>query len=344
MFALSASDWKRVREANARLSLVSDRIQALDSVKDEIARLIPAEGAVAFTMGSTATHLRVGSMAASGLDGRALWRNIDSLLDQQPTHFSGWNAQRPEPCQRNKALSVVDFLGWERLRQLPMFQRVVIPMKLHRHHQLRALSCEGPSMLAWVGLFREDPFRNSELALLQAVLPAIQLRLQVDLRLRQAPLALAAFTAALEAIAAPAFLVRAGGVVVEANSAGRTLLNADRAGTLDGLRASLARSPSAPARSITVRAEGVGDHFLCIWWAVRADVERRAAAFASRYGLTPRQKRVLEHVVRGLPNKVIAAQLGRAEVTIEVHVGALLAKTGCGNRSELAARFWAAEI
>lgn len=44
---------------------------------------------------------------------------------------------------------------------------------------------------------------------------------------------------------------------------------------------------------------------------------------------------MLEHLRQGLSNKAIAAVLVLSHRTVESHVSSLLAKTGCGNRSQL---------
>jgi DNA-binding NarL/FixJ family response regulator len=46
-------------------------------------------------------------------------------------------------------------------------------------------------------------------------------------------------------------------------------------------------------------------------------------------------------VVRGASNKEVAASLGCAERTVELHVTALMRKTGTQNRTQLAARLLA---
>jgi len=66
----------------------------------------------------------------------------------------------------------------------------------------------------------------------------------------------------------------------------------------------------------------------------------RAAVARSHWGLTRRQVEVLELLALGRSNRAIAAALGCAEPTVEVHVTALFVKSGCASRSELVARFW----
>jgi DNA-binding NarL/FixJ family response regulator len=54
--------------------------------------------------------------------------------------------------------------------------------------------------------------------------------------------------------------------------------------------------------------------------------------------LTPRERSVLEHLARGLPNKQIAAALGISERTVKFHVSAVFAKLGAANRTDAVAR------
>jgi len=56
-----------------------------------------------------------------------------------------------------------------------------------------------------------------------------------------------------------------------------------------------------------------------------------------RFALTRRQKEVARLLMRGASNKEIASELGCAERTVELHVTALMRKTGTANRTQLAA-------
>ena len=52
------------------------------------------------------------------------------------------------------------------------------------------------------------------------------------------------------------------------------------------------------------------------------------------FGLTGRQGEVLDFVLRGMPNKRIAINLGISEQTVKDHVSSILAKLGAANRVE----------
>lgn len=54
----------------------------------------------------------------------------------------------------------------------------------------------------------------------------------------------------------------------------------------------------------------------------------------SQVGLTPRQREVLDLLVRGLPNKVIARRLTLSENTVRTHVQAILVHFDARSRSE----------
>ncbi|MBI5257841.1 MAG: response regulator transcription factor [Burkholderiales bacterium] len=61
------------------------------------------------------------------------------------------------------------------------------------------------------------------------------------------------------------------------------------------------------------------------------------AALAARFGtLTPRQREIYLAAARGLPNKLIARELGIAEATVKTHLTAVYATLGVRNRTEAA--------
>ena len=73
--------------------------------------------------------------------------------------------------------------------------------------------------------------------------------------------------------------------------------------------------------------------------AARLEEEREQGAIRDRLrALSPRERQVLADVVRGLPNKLTAADLGISEKTVKVHRHRIMAKTGAGSLAELERR------
>lgn len=66
--------------------------------------------------------------------------------------------------------------------------------------------------------------------------------------------------------------------------------------------------------------------------------QQRAAAEAClrAQALTPREREVVVHVLKGKPNKEVAADLGVALVTVKVHRGRAMKKLGADNIADLA--------
>jgi DNA-binding NarL/FixJ family response regulator len=128
--------------------------------------------------------------------------------------------------------------------------------------------------------------------------------------------------------------------VVEANAAGRLLLERAPRETRTALRDAVERRGDGGWSVAPIQVPGAATHHLLVRRGPAPDVGGRLAPFAGRYGLSPRQRAVLAELVVGAANKTIAGTLRIAESTVELHVTALLARVGCESRAALVARFW----
>jgi two-component system, NarL family, response regulator LiaR len=109
---------------------------------------------------------------------------------------------------------------------------------------------------------------------------------------------------------------------IHAGAAGYLLKDVEPAELARAIRAAHAGqaiiAPSAAARLVRALADGSR--------AVLGEPER----------LTRREREVLELIVRGRSNKMIAFELGISEKTVKTHVGHLLAKLGVTDRTQAA--------
>lgn len=144
----------------------------------------------------------------------------------------------------------------------------------------------------------------------------------------------AALHAALSAISAAAFVVRAPGEILLANARGLALQHAEP----ERVAAALGDARDDALAAVCVGIDA--DHFLAVLPDLAQDVRARLAFVERRWALTPRQSAVLELVAEGLPNRSVAERLACSEKTVELHVSALLAKARCQGRAQLVARFW----
>lgn len=336
---LHDEDAKRVRAIAAALgTLVDGAPPALAQVLPEMTQLLHAERAIALGI-DRGEQLALGFVYGDRIPVEPFRSGVDRLMQARPD-WTGWNPDRPEPEQRNRALSVVAYFGREWISQLPIYREVLTPNGLGNRDQLRTLLCEGRSVLAWVGVLRADPFTPDEVATLQALIPALRRRLLWERQLDDTALHHAALAACLEEIPSAAYFVRANYTVQYANTLGRRALDRDRASVIAGIRASI--EGCAPFYQTTrLRAEGVPEHHLAVLRAVPTDAESRIAAAVMRWRLTPRQTEVLRWLAHGAATKTIASELDCSTRTVELHITALLDKSACDSRAELVARLWA---
>jgi DNA-binding CsgD family transcriptional regulator len=160
--------------------------------------------------------------------------------------------------------------------------------------------------------------------------------LRIERALRASRWSFAALQLSLDVVRGAAAIVDGAGRIVLAN------LRAQ--GDLPGLRAWIADARRGDRRRvevIDVRTPGAPTHQLILEpTPARTPRAERVAARAEAWGLTPRQQQVLLAVVDGLSNQQIADDLGIALSTVEIHVSAILKRSGCGSRAALAAAVW----
>jgi len=153
------------------------------------------------------------------------------------------------------------------------------------------------------------------------------------------PAEAAALIAALEEIPSPAFVIWADGRVALANDPGRAASELSPDTVASRLLASLGGRDDA-FRVTRILSSGGSSHYLAVERDGVVDLGAKVSAASARWGCTPRQAEVLGLLALGQANKTIARALGCASSTVEIHVTALLTKSGCESRCEMVSRLW----
>ena len=73
---------------------------------------------------------------------------------------------------------------------------------------------------------------------------------------------------------------------------------------------------------------------------LRSYIDELLPAYCERYGLTAREREILEMILAGKDNQNIASSLQLALGTVKAHVHNILKKTGASTRQELIQSFW----
>ncbi len=336
---------RAVEDCLAHYSLESDNLRA---AVEALCDLLDSDKAYLYSLGQCGDGddlmiTREASVAPAG----ARWREcFDAFIRGRGVAWGAYHAVRPEPSQRDCVLRSDEIALLTRGKSTEIEAQLYTQIGVLGDDTMRVLVCDGPSMLAWVGIIQPDPTTEHQRQLFERVVPAFRKRLEFERLLGQAMLADAALVVALEQVPGPAWVVGARGRIAHANAAGRARLDADR----DGLRAALSactadaerESPTHCARRF--KAARVRDASGTIAHVVVVEASEHVGAGVSsdtvedsvkRLGLTPAQTRVFHHVARGASNATIAAELGVAERTVEAHVTAILVKAQVPSRAAL---------
>jgi DNA-binding NarL/FixJ family response regulator len=137
-----------------------------------------------------------------------------------------------------------------------------------------------------------------------------------------------ALVAALEHVPRPAFVVTPKGTVLLANRLGAAWITGDRT-----RREALAELDPIQFETTRFSAEG-REHRLAVLRRAPERAEGRVTV-PPAWGLTRREREVLDVILRGGSNPDIAAALGCARKTVEHHVSAILKKAGVESRAAL---------
>ena len=273
-------------------------------------------------------------------DGPAFRDRFLRFFETAPRRYAWYDASRPEPEQRNRVIEAIAMIPPAELEASRIYREVIEPSGLHRHRQPRVLVCDGPSLLGWFGSFHPDPFDARQDRLLAALVPALQARMRIERQLAHTSRVRAVLDHALDQIGAPAFVVGATGNVLEASTSALALFATRRGEVTTAIAHAIAGRPPmlGLALELTRIAEpGTPACYLAVVRAGSSDARIASAVLAAsvRWGLTSRQREVLELVVRGIATPTIAAQLRVSARAIELHLTALFARANVDNRSAL---------
>ncbi len=261
---------------------------------------------------------------------------FDAFLRVEPGRFALYDHVRPEADQRNVLHTYLPQPEDGRMVR-ELFPRVGLTGK----EQTRVLLCDDESLLAWVGGYRTEPLTADELARFRALIPVLRQRLALERRLELAEARAAAVDVAMEAIGTEAYLVAPNGRLLSANTMGRLSYDRDADGTRELLaRTAKSETPGEEWLVNPVRTHEGRSLRLLVRRSAPGDIRTRLVTAAARWELTRRQTEVLGHLVEGRPNKTIADLLSCSVGTVELHVTAILRKSGADSRSSVAALFW----
>lgn len=256
-----------------------------------------------------------------------------------PSNLYLFNPLRPKPDERN----VIRDISPEQIDRAPVSRPVFVQAGLGHMSQTRMLVCDGPLLLAWVGLFRppDNPVTQRERWMFRRLASAASDPLRRARGLSAAASSIV-LEAALAAYSGEAYLLRADGRIEFANEVGAARMRRSAREVVEQITTALAVYPKRTELELhAIHGDGIPPMFLATRSsAPTSDLEGRLSVVQVEWRLTPRQVDVLRRLVVGDSNKEVAARLALALRTVELHVGALMRRAKVDSRLRLVTRFW----
>ncbi|NUP05517.1 MAG: hypothetical protein HOW73_05605 [Polyangiaceae bacterium] len=337
------------RPSNADLRAIDDvaatlltfREGAPDAIADcmpTIAEIFEADKTLFHSLERDGEGFAVPTCEGIGFDGHAFREAFRKVVGKTDGKWAVYDPSRPAAWDRNR------IIDWDRLRPHypehdppPVVKALFVPFRLRVEEQVRALICDGPSLLGWLGGFWSRPPSVRAKTTLTRLIPHFRRRLLLERATRTAPLMRAALHATMEAIGAPAFLVAQNGAPIHVNEAGRVALDRNGADVRERLRRAVQAKAPVGMNVTPVVATGAAAWFLIVENA-SPTLEDKAASLGKVWALSARQRDVLSWLAQGHCSARIGAELGISDRTVEAHIAAIFEKAQVSSRAALVAR------
>jgi len=255
--------------------------------------------------------------------------------------FLAYDPNTPEEGQRNRVVSLYNTPAIDRAK----LERVDSYYRKHQTSvfgQHRILVCDGPSLLAWVGVRREAALSTSEHRVLTSLIPHFVQALRLERDWRDKAVLNSGLTGIFDKLDGAWFMTTPSGRILFANAEAQVVLDKDGAGTRAQVKEAIARRNVAPGVDVDVSelgGNGLPNGFL-VRLRGQKRIEPQLKLAAQVWKLTRKQVEVLQGLVAGELDKVIADQLGCAERTVQHHAARIRLASGAQTRTELVTRFW----
>lgn len=363
---LTKIDSDRLGDLVATLDIIEiSRPHVLPHFIEELRTALSLDVALSYTIQANVNEFSLDVLHYTGfrIPNSELRYYLGSYVARSRSRIGFFNPLRPEPAQRNRiwTTSIYDFVvegNVPSLRKLGIkegqrteveynaetIKQMYRSLGIERTHQVRALVCDGDTLLAWIGGLSSIPIEPRQMMMLNRLLPSLRRRLVLEQRLQQVSNGFAALQTAMEHIPRPAFLVLQSGRIEMTNIPGRSLRAQNPRVVAEAISAAIRMVADSDARTDILDfeatpvhgGEGLPRYYLVVQSSRTPILSALIIEAAHRHGLTARESEVLALIVRGVSNKAIANKLDCAERTIEVHVSRLLTKLDVTSRSAIA--------